>query len=59
MVNATRTFMKNGRRAMIGHCGCCGTKMSVAGKWDSDNDQIMDNNAQATSHSNNTPIPLP
>ena len=34
MLNATRTHMKNGRRAMIGLCECCGTKMSVAGKWD-------------------------
>jgi hypothetical protein len=36
MLNATRTLMKNGRRAMIGLCECCGTKMSVAGKWDGD-----------------------
>ena len=36
MLSATRTLMKNGRRAMIGLCACCGTKMSVAGKWDSD-----------------------
>lgn len=36
MLNATRTLMKNGRRAMIGLCECCGTKISVAGKWDSD-----------------------
>jgi len=36
MLNATRTHMKNGRRAMIGLCECCGTKMSVAGKWDTD-----------------------
>jgi len=34
MLSATRTLMKNGRRAMIGLCSCCGTKMSVAGKWD-------------------------
>ena len=34
MLAATRTLMKNGRRAMIGTCACCGTKMSVAGKWD-------------------------
>ena len=34
MLSATRTLMKNGRRAMIGACACCGTKMSVAGKWD-------------------------
>ncbi len=36
MLSATRTLMKNGRRAMIGICTVCGTKMSVAGKWDSD-----------------------
>jgi len=36
MLNATRTMMRNGRRAMIGLCECCGTKMSVAGKWDGD-----------------------
>ena len=36
MLSATRTLMKNGRRAMIGLCGCCGTKMSVAGRWDDD-----------------------
>jgi hypothetical protein len=36
MLNATRTLMKNGRRAMIGLCECCGTKMTIAGKWDSD-----------------------
>ena len=36
MLSATRTLMKNGHRAMIGLCACCGTKMSVAGKWDDD-----------------------
>jgi hypothetical protein len=36
MLSATRTLMKNGRRAMIGLCACCGTKMSIAGKWDDD-----------------------
>ncbi len=36
MLVPTRTLMKNGRRAMIGVCACCGTKMSVAGKWDDD-----------------------
>lgn len=36
MLAPTRTLMKNGRRAMIGVCACCGTKMSVAGKWDDD-----------------------
>ena len=35
MLAPTRTLMK-GRRAMIGVCACCGTKMSVAGKWDDD-----------------------
>lgn len=38
MLTPTRTLMKNGRRAMIGVCACCGTKMSVAGKWDDDPD---------------------
>ena len=36
MLSATRTLMKNGRRAMIGVCTCCGTRMSVMGKWDDD-----------------------
>ena len=36
MLAPTRTLMRNGRRAMIGACACCGTKMSVAGKWDDD-----------------------
>lgn len=36
MLSATRTLMKNGRRAMIGLCACCGTRMTVAGKWDGD-----------------------
>lgn len=36
MLSATRTLMKNGRRAMIGLCTCCGTRMSVMGKWDDD-----------------------
>jgi hypothetical protein len=36
MLSATRTLMKNGRRAMLGLCRVCGTKMSVAGKWDSE-----------------------
>ena len=34
MLSATRTLMKNGRRAMVGLCACCGTKMSVAGMWE-------------------------
>ena len=40
MLAPTRTLMKNGRRAMIGVCACCGTKMSVAGKWDDDPDAL-------------------
>ncbi len=36
MLSATRTVMKNGRRAMIGSCACCGTKMYVAGVWEGD-----------------------
>lgn len=36
MLSATRTLMNNNRRAMVGLCACCGTKMSVAGKWDDD-----------------------
>lgn len=39
MLSATRTLMKNGRRAMVGLCACCGTKMSVAGKWDDEPEQ--------------------
>jgi len=31
--------MKNGRRAMVGVCACCGTKMSVAGRWDGEQEQ--------------------
>ncbi len=38
MLVPTRTLMKNRRRAMIGICTCCGTKISVAGKWDDDLD---------------------
>ncbi len=38
MLSPTRTLMKNGRRAMLGVCACCGTKMSVAGKWDDEAD---------------------
>jgi len=41
MLSATRTLMKNGRRAMVGLCACCGTKMSVAGKWDDDQEQSV------------------
>lgn len=40
MLAPTRTLMKNGRRAMIGVCACCGTKMSVAGKWDDEADAV-------------------
>ena len=39
MLSATRTLMKNGRRAMVGVCACCGTKMSVAGRWDGEQAQ--------------------
>lgn len=39
MLSATRTLMKNGRRAMVGVCACCGTKMSVAGRWDGEQQQ--------------------
>ena len=39
MLSATRTLMKNGCRAMVGLCACCGTKMSVAGKWDDEQEQ--------------------
>ena len=42
MLSATRTLMKNGRRAMIGVCACCGTRMSVMGKWDDDAEVKMD-----------------
>ena len=45
MLSATRTLMKNGRRAMLGVCACCGTKMSVAGKWD---DEAPDDAIQKT-----------
>ncbi len=40
MLSATRTLMKNGRRAMVGLCACCGTKMSVAGRWDDAPEQV-------------------
>lgn len=36
MLSATRTVMKNGRRAMFGTCACCATKMYVAGVWEGD-----------------------
>ena len=39
MLSATRTLMKNGRRAMVGACACCGTKMSVAGTWDDEQEE--------------------
>ena len=38
MLSATRTLMKNGRRAMIGLCACCGTRMSVMGRWEGEPD---------------------
>lgn len=40
MLSATRTLMKNGRRAMIGVCACCGTRMSVMGQWDDEADPV-------------------
>lgn len=46
MLNATRTMMKNGRKAMTGLCDCCGTKMSIAGKWDEE--QAVDHKAVDT-----------
>ncbi len=45
MLSATRTLMKNGRRAMVGACACCGTKMSVAGKWDDEPEQAAQTRA--------------
>lgn len=36
MLSATRTVMKNGRRAMIGACACCGTQIYIAGVWDAE-----------------------
>jgi len=34
MINPTRTLMSNGRRAMLGPCEHCGTKIYLAGSWD-------------------------
>jgi len=48
MISATRTLMKNGRRAMVGHCACCGTKMSVAGRWDDEAGQSGGSQMQAS-----------
>jgi len=48
MLSATRTMMKNGRRAMIGVCACCGTRMSVMGKWDDDAESRAEANAEPT-----------
>lgn len=36
MVSATRTIMRNGMRAMIGNCICCGAKMIITGYWDNE-----------------------
>ncbi len=47
MLSATRTLMKNGRRAMVGLCACCGTKMSVAGKWDGEQESASQPDAEA------------
>ena len=56
MLSATRTLMKNGRRAMIGTCACCGTKMSVAGKWDDDQPQTAQlHETPAALHGENRP----
>ncbi len=49
MLTPTRTLMKNGRRAMLGVCACCGTKMSVAGKWDEEPDATQAELSQAES----------
>ncbi len=46
MLSATRTLMKNGRRAMVGVCACCGTKMSVAGQWDDGQESASQPEAQ-------------
>ena len=46
MLSATRTLMKNGRRAMVGLCACCGTKMSVAGMWDDEPRQPVQTHEQ-------------
>lgn len=52
MLSATRTLMKNGRRAMVGLCACCGTKMSVAGRWDDAPEQAAQ---AARTHENPAP----
>jgi len=41
MLSATQTLMKYGCRAMVGMCACCGTKMSVAGRWDGEQEQAV------------------
>ncbi len=51
MISATRTLMKNGRRAMVGACACCGTKMSVAGKWDDEQEQAAQPHEKPTASS--------
>ena len=48
MLSATRTLMRNGRRAMIGLCACCGTKMSVAGVWDGEAPVHVHGGSEAT-----------
>ena len=60
MQSATRTLMKNGRRAMIGLCECCGTKMTVAGKWDGDvSEQVVAASRVAVAHSGHSSIRNP
>ena len=55
MLSATRTLMKNGRRAMVGVCGCCGTKLWVIGKWDDDQEteNLTDSKANGTDSDGN------
>ncbi len=55
MLSATRTLMKNGRRAMIGTCACCGTKMYIAGVWDGD--QLSASAAFASGTAAPSPLP--
>lgn len=50
MLSPTRTIMKNGRRAMLGFCACCGSKMSVAGKWDEEPAAQMNTEKSAAPH---------
>ena len=56
MLSATRTLMKNGRRAMVGLCGCCGTKLWVVGKWDDDPEANSPSAGKAETDENNARI---